>query len=145
MKLPTPIKIDNPYPGAPLAFWDGPLSVCGVCFSLNKSTSYLSLCISLNSFCNETSRTWASLNPETRCVISVGRLWVFAGCMGSSPSQAFGWVWVPALGFRVPVWGARFQYLSGEQPPPLHIYGERERDQLRDWDYKLINSLLMWL
>ena len=46
------------------------------CFFLNKSTSYLSLCVSLNSFCNETSRTWASLSPETRCVISVGRLWV---------------------------------------------------------------------
>ena len=41
---------------------------CGVCFSLNlnKSTSYLQLCVSLNSFCNETSRTWASLGPKTR-------------------------------------------------------------------------------
>ena len=27
-------------------------SVCRVCFSLNKSTFYLSLCLSLNSFCN---------------------------------------------------------------------------------------------
>ena len=36
---------------------DGPHSVCGVCFSLNKSTSYLSLCLILSSFCNETSRT----------------------------------------------------------------------------------------
>ena len=27
------------------------------CFSLNKSTSHLSLCLSLNSFCKETSRT----------------------------------------------------------------------------------------
>ena len=36
---------------------DGPHSVCGVSFSMNKSTSYLSLCLSLNSFCNETSRT----------------------------------------------------------------------------------------
>ena len=44
------------------------LSVCGVCFSpnLNKSISHLSLCLSLNSFCDETSRTWASLGPETR-------------------------------------------------------------------------------
>ena len=25
----------------PLAFWDGPYSVCGVCLSLNKPTSYL--------------------------------------------------------------------------------------------------------
>ena len=35
-------------------------------FSLNKSISYLSLCLSLNSLCDETSRTWASLYPETR-------------------------------------------------------------------------------
>ena len=27
----------------PLIFWGGPNSACGVCFSLNKSTSYLSL------------------------------------------------------------------------------------------------------
>ena len=32
--------------------------VCGECFSMNKSTSYLSLCLSLDSFCDETSRTW---------------------------------------------------------------------------------------
>ena len=44
---------------ATLALYDGPHSVCGVCFSpnLNKSTSYLSLCLSLNSFCDETLRT----------------------------------------------------------------------------------------
>ena len=46
------------------------------CFSLNNSTSYLSLCVSLNSFCYETSRIWAWLNPETRCVISVKSLWI---------------------------------------------------------------------
>ena len=34
--------------------------------NLNKSTSYRSLCLLLNSFCDETSRTWASLSPETR-------------------------------------------------------------------------------
>ena len=33
-------------------------TVCGECFSMNKSTSYLSLCLSLDSFCDETSRTW---------------------------------------------------------------------------------------
>ena len=54
------------------------------CFSLKKPAPYLSFCLSLNSVCNETSRTWASLSPETRCVISVGRLdfgqdWVLAG------------------------------------------------------------------
>ena len=37
-----------------LAFWDKPQSVYGMCISLNKSTSYLSLCLSLNSFCAET-------------------------------------------------------------------------------------------
>ena len=50
-----------------LAFWDGLHCVYGVCLSLNKSTSYLSLCLSLNSFCDETSRTWASWSPETSC------------------------------------------------------------------------------
>ena len=44
------------------------------CFSLNKSTSYLSLCLSMNSFYNKISRSWASLGPETRYVISFGRL-----------------------------------------------------------------------
>ena len=43
-------------------------NVCGVCsfLNLNKSTSHLLLCVSLNSFCDETSRTWASLGPEAR-------------------------------------------------------------------------------
>ena len=43
-------------------------SLCGVCFSLylNKSNSYPPLCLSLNSFYGETSRTQASLGPETR-------------------------------------------------------------------------------
>ena len=36
--------------------------MCGVSSSLNRSTSYLSFCLSLNSFCNETSRIWASLS-----------------------------------------------------------------------------------
>ena len=44
--------------------------ICGMCLSLNKSTSCLSRCLSLNSFCDETSRTWASLSPETKCVTS---------------------------------------------------------------------------
>ena len=38
-------------------------TLCGVCFSLNKSSSYLSLCLSLNSFCDEISRTRASGFP----------------------------------------------------------------------------------
>ena len=43
-------------------------TLCGVCFplNLNKPTFYLSHRLSLNSSCNETSRTWASLGPETR-------------------------------------------------------------------------------
>ena len=113
MKLPTPI---TPYPGAFLTFWDGSHSVCRVCVSLNKSTSYLSLCLSLNSFCGETSRTWASLNPETRCVISVGRLSVLAG-FGSQPcgfkSQSGFWLGLsPGTWVQVPIWGARFQFHS---------------------------------
>ena len=43
-------------------------TVCRVNFSLNKPISYLSLCVSLKFFCNETSVTWASVNPETRCM-----------------------------------------------------------------------------
>ena len=66
-KINQPIKTNHTIFGATLTFWDGPYSVCGVCFSLNKSTSCLSLCLSLNNFCDETSRTWASLSPETRC------------------------------------------------------------------------------
>ena len=66
--------------------------VCGACFSLNldKSTSYLSLCLSLNSFCDKISRTWASLGPKTR----------YCG---------FGWVWVPATWVQLPICGKLFQ------------------------------------
>ena len=70
-------KLSTPYPGATLTIWDGPHSVYRVCFSPNKSTTDLVLYLSLNPFCNET-RIWASLNPETRCVISVGRSWDLA-------------------------------------------------------------------
>ena len=69
-------------------------ALCGVCFSLylNKST-YSSFCLSLNSFCNETSRTWASLGPETRyCGFWLG---LSSSHLGSSPKQGFGWVRVP--------------------------------------------------
>ena len=82
------------------AFCNGPHAVCGLVVSLNKPTSYLILCVSFNSFCNETSRTWASLGPKTRSVISVGgpeleefsfdwvqrpTTWV------QLPSRVFGW------------------------------------------------------
>ena len=53
------MSIESVMPFNQLALCDGPYSVCGVCFALNlnKSVSYLSLCLSLNSFCDETSRT----------------------------------------------------------------------------------------
>ena len=41
-----------------------------MCFSLNKSTPYLRLRLSLTSFSKETSRTWASLSLKTRWMIS---------------------------------------------------------------------------
>ena len=64
------------FEAARFANCNGLHSVCGMCFSLNKSNFYLFLCLSLNSFCDETWRTWASLSPETKCVILVKRLWV---------------------------------------------------------------------
>ena len=38
---------------------------------LNKSISCLSLCLLMNSFCNEMQRTWASVSPDTRWVILI--------------------------------------------------------------------------
>ena len=76
-EITQPIKTDY------ATFWDHCTrllwwpTLCGVCFSLNKSTFYVSLCLSLNSFCDETSMTWTSL------------LWVLAECQ------------VPALWVRV--------------------------------------------
>ena len=122
MKITQPIKTNHAIFGhrtSPL-WW--PTLCHGVCVSLNlnKSTC-LSLCLSLNSFCDETSRTWVSLGPETRFVISVGRPWVLAeiesqscefksqegfwpdwnpGHVGLSPKLSFGWVQAPACGFK---------------------------------------------
>ena len=67
--------------------------------------------VSLNSFCNETSRTWASLGPETR-------YWEFwlglsSSHVGSSPKQGFGWVWVP-------IWGKRFQ--NHQETPSFQVF-----------------------
>ena len=82
---------------ASLALCDGSHSVYGGCFSLilNKPTSHLSLCLSLNSFCDETSRTWASLGPET---------------------MDFGLVWVLAQGFKSQseINGFSFRVVSGQ-------------------------------
>ena len=87
LDIKKPFKCDcwSPYQelkGRPfsLTFWDGPH--CGVCFSLKKSTSYLSLCLSLNSFCDETSRTWASGFPGGTVVKNPP---ANAGDTGSSP------------------------------------------------------------
>ena len=68
--------------------------------NLNKSISYLSLCLSLNSFCDETSRTWALLGLEAR----YHGFW-----LGSSPKLGFDWVRVPAHRFKSPIWGKWFQ------------------------------------
>ena len=68
------------------------------CFSLDESTSYLSLCLLLTSFCNETSRTWASLGPETRH--SGFWLGLCPSPRGLSLKQDFGWVQVLAHGFK---------------------------------------------
>ena len=40
---------------------------------LNTSISCLSLCLSLNSFCAETQRTWASVSPVTRWEILISK------------------------------------------------------------------------
>ena len=63
------------------------------CFSLNKSTSYISLCLSMNSFCNEMPRTSNPLGPETRlCGFWLG---LNHDHMGSSPiwGKQFHFVW----------------------------------------------------
>ena len=65
-----------------------PHSVCRVCFSLSKFTSYLSLCILLNSFSDKISKTWTSLSTETRSFQSLSRFKLFltpwtTPCQGS--------------------------------------------------------------
>ena len=77
------IKTSHATLATALTLCNGPYSICGVYFSLNlnKSTSYLSLCLSLNSFCDGTvgfgwvwvpatwvqvpSRVLAGLSPST--------------------------------------------------------------------------------
>ena len=90
--ITQPVKTNHAKFGGCICLCDGPQSVCGVCFSLylNKSTSYLSFCLPLNSFCDKTSRTWASLGSETR----YHGFWLglSSSPVGSSPKQGFGWV-----------------------------------------------------
>ena len=48
------IKANHPILQAALAFCNEPHPVCGMYVSQNKFTSYISLCLLLNSFCTET-------------------------------------------------------------------------------------------
>ena len=82
-----------------------------LCLNLNKATFYLSLCLSLNSFCNETLRTWASLCPKTRyCGFGLG---LSPSYVHSSPMQGFGWVWVPVTWVLV-----QSRVLAGSESQP---------------------------
>ena len=82
-----------------LTLCDAPGSVgcASLCIWINPLLN-LSLCLSLNSFSNETSRTWSSLGSETR----YHGFWLDLSPrhIGSSPKQSFGWVQVPANGFK---------------------------------------------
>jgi len=59
-----------------LTFWDIPHPIYGTCISLNKSTLYLSLYLSLDFFLQQDIKDLSSMNPETRCVISIKSQWV---------------------------------------------------------------------
>ena len=52
--------------GHPYTFCDGTYSVDCASLWIRKNPPLIYCCVSLNSFCSETSRTWASLGPETR-------------------------------------------------------------------------------
>ena len=107
VKLASPWKLSTPrFQAVALALWNGSHSVCGECFSMNKSTSYPSLCLSLDSFCDETSRTWAFLCLETRSVISAGRPWVLAGFEVRVPAHGFkSQPAVSSFTFHMLIWG----------------------------------------
>ena len=62
-------------------FWNGPHCLRSV--SLWTNPLFIYHFVSLNSFCDESSRTWASLSLETRCVILVKRP------MGSSSNLSY--------------------------------------------------------
>ena len=59
-----------------LALCNDTHSVCGVCFCLNKYTYYISFCLSLNSFCDETLRTRTSLGPKTKSQLEDHGFWL---------------------------------------------------------------------
>ena len=132
--------------GVLLALCDGPHSVCRVCFSLNlnKLISYISLCLSLNSFCNETSRTWALLDPETRC----HGFWLglSRSQMGSSPKLGFAWVQVPAHGFKsqsVVNGFSEWTKTAGGKWVPSHRVNQLEIHFLGVWNSKTSKSRMI--
>ena len=68
-----------------------------------KWSPCLSLCLSLNFFCTETYRTWASVSPDTRWVSLVKKYGFTSQSgvwLGSSLS-----LWV-----QVSIWGVKFQF-----------------------------------
>ena len=71
-----------------VTFWDGPHSVCGVCFSLNKSTSYL----------------------KKRIIIATMLIITGTICTRLAMCQCFAWVILATVSIlQVRVWGpARF-------------------------------------
>ena len=70
--------------------WTAYRSTYRMCISLNKSTSYLPLCLSLYTFCTETWRTWASITH----VVSVGRWWV---CIPPEMQRSSSLIWDTVL------------------------------------------------
>ena len=137
MKLPSLWKLAVPHFAATLALWNGPNSVCGVCFplSLNKSISYLSLYLSLNSFCNETSKTWALTGTVKPGTMGFGWICVWVMCawfpakfwLGSSSST-----W-----FLAPIWSKQFQNQSTlkEINPQYSIEGLMLKLKLQFFDH----------
>ena len=117
MESPSPIKTDNLIPWSALAFWDGPHSVCGVCFSLKKSTSHLSLISHwiLSAMKHQEPGFHVVLTPG---VISVKRPWVQVTFWvdGFSSVQLLSHVWL----FAIP-WTAAHQAslsITNSQSPP---------------------------
>ena len=104
---------------------NGPHS--GVCFSLNlnKSTSYLSLCLSLNSFCDKTSRTCAPLGPETR----YHGFWLDSSPshVGLGPKLGFGWVRVRVHGFNSHSMANGFRVTMNTKSPYLRLNPSKSR------------------
>ena len=96
---------------------------------LIKSISYLSLYLTLTSFWEKTSRTWASLSPEIKCVISVGRL-------------GFGHVQVPARGFKSQSEVCSFTKRGGRQRTfPNHFLCTLYKSKhYTTWPHLILNS-----